>query len=133
MRMTIYKLLAQTVAHISDIELPFFVAHLRIEHDVKQQVSQLFANFGMFVLQNSIAQLIHFLNRLRPQTLVGLFSVPRAFHPKFIQDVEQPPERIQFLFPCIHRIFVLSNFINIPSLSGPMDISVNRGKGVYYI
>ena len=96
------------VANIRNIELPFFVAHLRIKYDVKEQVSELLAYFRMFILQNGVAQLIHFLNRLRPQTLVCLFAVPRTFFSQFVKNVEQPSEGFEFLFSCVHIIRFIS-------------------------
>ena len=52
---------------------------------MQQNISELFADIRVIIVEKSVGELIDFLNSVRTQRFVGLLMIPRTFH---TQDVE---------------------------------------------
>ena len=96
------ELVAELVADIGDVELPLFACYLGIEDDMEQDVTQFLLDVGNIVLEQGIAKFKGLFYGIWAQAFVGLFSVPGAFLPKFVHDIQQTAKRLQFLFSGIH-------------------------------
>ena len=46
------------------------------------------------VLDEGVTKFERLFNGVRAKALVGLLAIPRAFHPQFVQHIEQSPERL---------------------------------------
>ena len=98
------ELVGLLVAYVGNVELSLLLADKGVEHDVHDDVAQLFADVLRIVLDERIAEFKGFFNGVRAQALVGLLAVPRAFHPQLVQHIEQSPESLQFFFSCMWHI-----------------------------
>ena len=96
------------IAHICYVKPAFFTSEHGIEHNMLQNVAQLFANVLVVFVHQGIAEFEHLFDSIRPQALVGLLSVPRAFLAQPILYVKQTPEGPQFFFFRVHRVICLS-------------------------
>ena len=88
MRMTEDQLVGLRVTHVSDIEIICLRTDLCIEQHVHQHVPQLLANPLGIVLHQGVAQFEGLLYRIGPQTLIGLFLIPRTFLPQLVQHIQ---------------------------------------------
>ena len=88
MRMAVDQLLAKAVAYIFDVERRFFFTDLGIEDNVQEQVAQFFFDVIVVIFHDGIAQLVSFFDCIRTKAFVRLFTVPRTFHTKLVQNVE---------------------------------------------
>ena len=94
MRMAENQFVRQLVTHVCYIKIPRLTGNLGIETHVQQHVTQLLANVFLVVFHQGVTQLKGFLYRVRPQTLVRLFPVPRTLFAQRIQHVEETPESL---------------------------------------
>ena len=94
----------QLVAHVGYVERLLFAAYLGIEAHVQQHVAQFLTNVLLVAAHQRVTQFVGFFYGVGSQAFVGLLAVPRAFHPQFVEHVEQSPERLHFLFSCMHLV-----------------------------
>ena len=102
MRVPVDEFITEFVADVGDVEVARLGPDFGVEDDVQQHVAQLFADVRLVVLDDGICQFVGLLDGVRPQALVRLLAVPRALLPQVVHHIEQPPERFQFFFSCMH-------------------------------
>ena len=98
MRMTEYQLIGLLVADVSNVKISRFIANFSIENHVHNHIAQFLTDVLLVVFQECVAQFKSLLYRIRPQALVGLFSVPGTFFTQAFQHVQQSSESFQFFF-----------------------------------
>ena len=106
MRMTGDHLPCQGVTDISHIKLRLLLSDLRIETDMEQHITQLLADIGYVVLDQSIAEFIGLFDGIGTKALVGLFLVPRTICPQCIQDIEKSTKSLHFFLFCVHKSLI---------------------------
>ena len=67
-----------------------------------QHVAQFFHNLVLVVSAQRVAEFEGLFYGVRPQALVGLLFVPRAFFPQLVQHVQQSSEGLHLFFSCMH-------------------------------
>ena len=72
------KLICQLLADGLEIKSTPFLAQLRVEHDLQEYVTQFFRQFDVILGLNGVEKFVNFLNRMPPQGLVVLLSIPRT-------------------------------------------------------
>ena len=92
MWMAVYEFVAKAVTHILHIELLFLARNLGIESHVQQYIAQLLTDILRIIGNESIAQLKAFLNGIRTQGLVCLFSVPWTLLAQFVKNIKKTAE-----------------------------------------
>ena len=108
MRMTIYQLVAQEIDDIHYIEMLLLLTNLGIKQHMKQHISKFLRKLAFLPFENGITEFIHLLQSLWAQRFVGLFPVPRALDPQFIQHIQNPSKCLQYFFSCMHSIVFFS-------------------------
>ena len=111
MRMAVYKLVTKEIYDINNVVMLLFLAYLGIEQHMEKHVAELLGQFVFVACQDGSVELIYLFYRLRTKRLIGLLAVPRAFFPKFVKDVQNSSECLQFFFSCMH-VCVFCNSIN---------------------
>ena len=74
---------------------------------MQQYIAQLLTDIFIIIIDQCIAQFVHFLYSVRPQALVRLFTVPRAFLTQLIQYIEQSSESLHLLLSRTHCFLFL--------------------------
>ena len=78
MRMAAPHLVIDACRDIGEIEVPEFLGHAGVKHDLEQQVAEFIAKRGHVVAGNGISDLIGFFERIRGYRREVLLEVPRA-------------------------------------------------------
>ena len=108
MRMAEYKLGVKSLGHIGYVEVAALLAYLGVKQDVKEHVAKLLLYVGLIGIEQSLAQLVDLLYRIRAQRLIGLFSVPRTLHPQNVKSVNDFAKRLDFfLSGMFHNVDLL--------------------------
>ena len=81
MRMTDYEFVGKFVTHVCDVKLSFLISNPGIEAHMQKHVAQFLAYIRHIVLHQSVGKFECLLDGVGPQTLVGLFLVPRTILP----------------------------------------------------
>ena len=104
MRMAKNQLFTDAVADVIKRKCALFRFHLRMEHHLKQNVAEFFQKQRCVTVVNRLDNLIGFLNKIPPDTLVGLFPVPgtAAFPAEDAHDLKQVADPVVFLKFKIH-------------------------------
>jgi hypothetical protein len=77
-RVTSQHLFGNGVGHIVKAEMACFVCHLRMEHDLKQQVTQFILQGRQIIALNRVSNLIGLFNGVGGNGRKTLFYIPRA-------------------------------------------------------
>ena len=77
-RMARDHLVADRRDHVGEIEVPAFLRHLRVEHDLQQQIAELVAKRGVVAPVDRVGDFVGFLDRVRRDRVEVLFEIPRA-------------------------------------------------------
>ena len=85
-------------------KLSALASYLGVKNHVQQYVAQLLANVSLVIFNQGITKFVNLFYRIRTQTFVGLFTIPRTFYPQFIKHIEQSPERFHLFFSGMHKI-----------------------------
>ncbi|MNE75677.1 hypothetical protein D3C80_1718590 [compost metagenome] len=78
MRMTEDQLVVQSFNHIINTEGAQLLFHLRMEHDLQQQIPQLFLHVVRIILIDCFQHLVGFLDQILTQRIMRLLTVPRT-------------------------------------------------------
>ena len=87
MGMTAQHFLRDGAGDVAEIEQPLLFRHLRVEHDLKQQVAQFLLQRRPVLFFDRARDLIGFLDRIWRDGAEGLLAVPRAARLR----IPQPP------------------------------------------
>ena len=90
--------LAEPVHDICNVEFPLLLCDFGIEYDMKQQVPEFLFRLLVLLFHDSVAQLVNFFDRHRPECVPSLRRVPRTFSPEFIHNVQHSAELLHFFF-----------------------------------
>ena len=77
-RMAADQLVGDRLDRVGDREAAFFLADLRQEHRLEQEVAELVLERVVIVAIERVEQLVGFLQHERPQRLQRLLPIPRA-------------------------------------------------------
>ena len=98
MRVTENHFLAEPFHDVCNIEFALFLRNPGIEHDVKEDVTELLLDILVGLFEYGIAQFVRLLNGHRPQGLHGLGPVPRTFFTQPVHNVEYTTELRELFF-----------------------------------
>ena len=87
--MAVDQLVAQGIGHITEIERALFLAQLRIENHMQQQVAQLLLDSLHIVRRDGIGQFVGLLDRVAAQRVESLLPVPRTFAAERVHHLQQ--------------------------------------------
>ena len=88
-RMTVDQFVAQGIGHVSEIERPLFLAQLRIEHHVQEQVAQLLLDALHIVIGDGVGQFVGLLNGVAAQRIESLLAVPGTFAAQRVHHLQK--------------------------------------------
>ena len=71
-----------------------FLTYLGIEYHVQKHITKFLGKFMLLSLEDSITQLIYFLESLRTQRFIGLFPVPRTFLAQLVKNIQKTAESL---------------------------------------
>ena len=92
MRVAAYHFCGNRLDHGGEIEIAGFLGHLRVKHDLEQQVAQFVLERRHIVVIDGVGDFIGFLDGMGKDGGEGLFDVPRATAVGITQprhDIEQ--------------------------------------------
>ena len=108
MRMAIYQLVTEEVDNVHDVKILFLLSDLRIKDHMQKHISELLRKLTLLSLEDRVAEFIDLFNSLRTQRLVCLLPVPWTFLSQFIKHIQNPSERFQLFFSCMHNLYCFS-------------------------
>ena len=92
MRVTENEFVAEPVADIGYIKVVRLGAHLGIENNVQEHVSEFLGDLRHVVAGDGGRQFERLLDGVLAEGVESLFAVPRAFLPEVVHDIQKPSE-----------------------------------------
>ena len=82
-------LVADFLQDVGHIIFSLLLGNLGVENDVQHHVAQFLFQLFFVLFHDRIGKLIHFFHRHGTEAVDGLGTVPRAFGPQAVHDIEQ--------------------------------------------
>jgi len=78
MRMPASELVRDRSDHVVEIETPGFLRHVRVEHDLEQQVAQFTTQFIPIMIVDGFQNLVRLFQRVWFDGIKSLLTIPRT-------------------------------------------------------
>lgn len=100
--MTAHQLVANATGHGGKIEPAALLRHVRVEHHLEQQITELVAQVLVIIALDGIGDLVRFLNRVGRDGREGLRTIPGTAVLRVAQACHELQQRGERLFGRAH-------------------------------